>query len=341
MPEIAVILNPNSRKNRRSLAGRASRLSRAVGPQGVVRETATLDDLPQALRELLADGGLRYLVADGGDGSVHWVLNEALRVLGEQRGDVVALPPIVPTNGGTIDFVARKAGIRGNAEDILARLASEISIGKSPELALLDTLELTGIQQAADGSERPFRKLGFALAAGGIGQRFFDKYYREPEPGAGAIVRVVARAVGAYLADLAHVPLGEDALRYGREVFSPTPARVTIDGRTLDADRHGAIHAGAIDIVLGGVFRVFPLAREPGKLHFQAGDIRPFEIIRAIPDLVRGGAIKSAGLLETAGTEMIIEAIDEPLCPIIDGELFTGLSRLEVRPGPRIKIPRV
>ncbi|MEB2311725.1 MAG: diacylglycerol kinase family protein [Sorangiineae bacterium] len=341
MPEIAVILNPNSRKNRRAQAGRVGRLARALGARGVVRETPSLDALPETLRELLADDELRYLVADGGDGSLHWVLNESLAVLAEAALRARPLPPIMPTNGGTIDFVARKVGIRGDAENLVGRLASELSLGAAPQIVEVDTLELTGTQLRPDGREQPFRKLGFALAAGGIGQRFFDKYYRERELGAGAIVRVVTRAVASHLAERAGAPLPEKALRYGREVFSPTPARVTIDGERVPGSRHGAIHAGSIDVVLGGVFRVFPLAREPGQLHFQAGDIRPLEIIRAIPELVRGGAIPSRHLVEKAGREMLIEADGELLCPVIDGELFRGLTRLEVRAGPRVRVPRV
>jgi hypothetical protein len=87
---------------------------------------------------------------------------------------------------------------------------------------------------------------------------------------------------------------------------------------------------------------VFPLARKPGALHFQAGAIVPREMILALPALARGGAIPSAHLREVSGRHMTIEATgDEPLAPIIDGESFEGLASLEVQPGPRIRVPRV
>jgi len=69
--------------------------------------------------------------------------------------------------------------------------------------------------------------------------------------------------------------------------------RVTIDGEEVPGRTHGAIHAGSIDISLGGVFRVFPLAHDDGALHFQAGEIVPKEMIFALPSLARGGAIPS------------------------------------------------
>ncbi len=342
MKEIGVILNPNSRKNRRVDPDRARKLQRIVGARGMVRETRKLEELPETLRAMLEREQLGYLVADGGDGSLHWVMNESRRVLAGSGRDPDSLPPLVPTNGGTIDFVARKMGIKGSSEQILLRLTRELESGHTPALAELDTLELSGTQQSPTGELRPFKRLGFALAAGGIGQRFFDKYYQEQELGAGAIMRVVARAVGSHLAGRAHLPLPGEMLAYGREVFRPTGARVVIDGRELDCTEHGAIHAGAFDLALAGVFRVFPLAAERGALHFQAGGIVPTEMIRALPDLYRGRAIKSRHLTEVQGREMHIEALGgELLRPVIDGELFDGIVELTVRRGPSIRVPRL
>jgi diacylglycerol kinase family enzyme len=342
MQRIAVILNPHSRKNQRSTPERRRRLERIVGPWGEVHETRRLEELMPTLRGLFQAGDLDYLVADGGDGSLHWVLNESRGVLGETGRSWGALPTLVPTNGGTIDFVARKAGIKGNAEHILTSLTDDLSLGRPPPQLELDTLELEGAMRQADGSERKFNRLGFALAAGGIGQRFFDKYYAEPELGGGAIVRVVTKAVGSHLVGRLRLPLPDRMLRYGREIFSPTKARVTIDGRELPYREHGAIHAGSIDVALGGVFRVFPYARDPNVLHFQAGGIVPSEMIRALPDLCRGGTIKSRHLTEVGGREMKIEALgDELLAPIIDGEIYRDVVRLTVRRGPTIRVPRL
>jgi hypothetical protein len=339
MPAIGVISNPNSRKNRRAPAGRIERLRRIVGGWGTVTETPGLDALRPALRDLLR-ARARWFVSDGGDGALHWMLNE-LGALGE-AGELGDEPPtVLPTNGGTIDFVARKAGVRGRAEGILEELTRAVAAGKAPPACDLDSLELTGEIETPDG-HRPLRRIGFALAAGGIGQRFFDKYYGDHDPGAAAIVRVVARAVASWAADRLQLPVPAALLAYGREIFRPTPARVTIDGRVLAEREFGAIHAGAFDVTLGGVFRVFPLAARPGRVQFQAGGIVPAEMIRALPDLVRGRMIRSRSLTDQIGGEMLVEALgDELLCPIVDGELFCGLRWLRVRRGPRVRIARV
>lgn len=44
-PQIGVITNPNSKKNRKR-PGRREQLARAVGKHGVVRETANIDAIP-------------------------------------------------------------------------------------------------------------------------------------------------------------------------------------------------------------------------------------------------------------------------------------------------------
>jgi diacylglycerol kinase family enzyme len=334
---IAIVLNPNARGVRHEFEERARRLERITRAHGRVYATRTLDELRTAVAELMADPP-EFVVTDGGDGTLHWVLNEARRHV----PSVANVPPLLPTNGGTIDFVARKVGVKGNAESIVRELVKKLDRGSRPSIVEIDSLVLEGKELNEDGALVEFSRLGFALAAGGIGQRFFSKYYAERELGRGAIVRVVAKAVASRLAGQLRLPLPERFLTYGRDVFEPTHASVAIDGDEVPGVRHGAIHAGSIDVSLGGVFRVFPLARDRGRVHFQAGEIVPSEIIRALPALARGGAIPSERLREVAGEEMRIAALgDESLAPIIDGEWFPGLRELVVRPGPRIKVPRI
>lgn len=329
--KIGILLNPNSRKNRRSqaAAARLGQLRERMGDLGHVVETQSTDELRVAIEELVSDG-VEYLVSDGGDGALHWALNEVRRLRGDSN-----LIPIVPTCGGTIDFVARKVGVQGSQDEIVERLIQRAERKSAPRVIHLDSLRLRG--ELAEGES--FDRLGFALAAGGVGQRFFDHYYSSPDPSPATIVAIVLRTVGSYALGALRVPRTETLQAYAEQLFKPTLAEVELDGETLPTTEHGALHAGAFDVSLGGVFRVFPLAGEPGQLHFQAGAITPVEIIAALPDLVRGGAIKSAKLREVAGTEMRIRALsDELLAPIIDGEQFSGLRSLTVTPGPRVPI---
>ncbi|HJL14834.1 MAG TPA: diacylglycerol kinase family protein [Sandaracinaceae bacterium LLY-WYZ-13_1] len=328
---VGVVLNPQARKNRRRRGNRVERLARALGSRGEVRETRSVEELGEAVEALLPR--VTHLVSDGGDGALHWLINE-VRARVEDPAD---WPTFVPTNGGTIDFVARKVGVRGRSRTILKALAAAAAADRPPPEHALDTLRLRGAYR--DGA--PFDRIGFALAAGGIGNRFFDKYYEDPDPSPATIVRVISRTVGDF-AMTRVAPRLVNGESYAAHLFSPTRARVVIDGEEVPSHLHSGLHAGAFDVNLGGVLRVFPLARQEGVLHFQAGEMTPSEIIAHLPALVAGGAIRGRKLRDTAGREMVIEADpDDPLCPIVDGERFEDLAHLEVHAGPRVRIGRV
>jgi hypothetical protein len=338
-PDIGVVINPHARKNRLQ-PRQSANLRRIVGPHGSVVETESLQALRATLRTFL-DGGTRYLVSHGGDGALNWILNEA-RTLPRDGARPTALPPLVPTNAGTIDFVAKKAGIHGKAEPIVRRLVQRLEQGRPPEEISLESLEISGEQRLPDGRLVPFHRIGFASAIGGVGQRFFDRYYEHPNPHAGTIVRILGLAVASQAAGLLPFQGTRRLGRYAETFFAPLHARVHIDGEPVPVTDHRALHAGSFDVNLGGVLRVFPLAREQGILHLQAGDIGPWDMIRQLPRLYRGLPIDSEGLWERPGREMTVEALgDELLNPVIDGEVFRNLTRLTVRPGPMVRIARV
>jgi hypothetical protein len=254
-----------------------------------------------------------------------------------QVSDSGRWPALVPANGGPIDFAARKAGVRGRADAIVRALIAAAEADCPPPELWLDTLDLDG----GDRGWRDVSQAGFALAAGGVGNRFFDKYYEAHNPGPATIARVIARSIGDY-AVAALIP-GRLITPRAAHLFTPTHARVVIDGAKVPTRTHGAaLHAGAFEVNLGGVVvRVFPRARATGVLHFQAGEISPAEVIANLPALVAGGAIRSNRLCDLSGREMLIEAQDQPLSPVVDGERFFGIVQLAVRPGPRVRIAKV
>lgn len=330
---IAVVLNPNSRKNRRD-GVREEPLRRAVGSWGEVFVTRDPSELDAVLREVL-DDELACLVSVGGDGALHWALNAA-RPIARERG--IALPVVLPTNGGTIDFVARRAGVRGRAETLLPKVVARLDAGVPLETVTVDSLDL---ELESDVGERT-PKLGFALAAAGIGQRFFDEYYRAADPGPGTIVSVIGRTVASLAGGVLPGSAGARAGAMAGRMFAPFAARVTIDGEEVPAEKHGAIHAGAFGINLGNVLRVFPLADEEGAMHVQAGEATGPQIVANLHNLARGGRILAPGLRDDRGSEMVVEATsDESMRPVIDGELYDGVRRLAVRLGQPVRVARV
>lgn len=330
---IAVVLNPNSRKNRRDGVS-AESLRSALGSSGEVFVTRDQTELDAVMREVVTDE-LVCLVSVGGDGALHWALNAA-RPVAAERG--LPLPTVLPTNGGTIDFVARHAGVRGRAETLLPKLVARVEGSRELGTVPVDSLELAFENERGEQAQ----KLGFALAAGGIGQRFFDEYYRAAEPGPLTIVSVIGRTVGSLVAGSLPGAVGTRAGELANRMFAPFEARVTIDGELVPAERHGAINAGAFGINLGNVLRIFPLANEEGIMHVQAGEASGTEIVANLPALARGGRIVAPGLRDDRGRAMTIEAIGaESMRPVVDGELYEGIRKLSVRLGPKVRVARV
>jgi len=326
---LGIIVNPLARRNR-AAADRSAELRRIIGRWGEVHETVSVEDLREVMEQLCPR--ISHLVSDGGDGSLNWLINETQHCV----SDPERWPTFVPTNGGSVNAVARKARLRGQPEAILRALTAAAEMDRPPPEVFLDTLTLDG--ETAGGAT--FHRLCFGLAAGGVGNRFYEKYYDNHTHGRADVVRVIARSFGDYITNEV-VPGRSNRPNYASSLFAPTHARVVIDGEEVPTRTHRLLHAGAIDLHIGGPFRLFPKASEPGALHFQAGEMRPSKIIVRFPAALTTGTLRGDRLRDVNGREMIIEAEDEPLSPIIDGERFVGIVRLVARAGPRFRIAQV
>jgi diacylglycerol kinase family enzyme len=343
--EIGVITNPNSRKNR-NRPDRAARLQHIIGAMGEVHKTESIESIKPVLREFLRKRA-RYWVADGGDGALHWMLRLGMEVLQEDEfvGQALAMPVTLPTKGGTIDFVANNVGIEGDAEGILTTLRRRIEKGAAVEEIEVDSMCIDGVRVGADGEDEPFRTYGFASAAGGVGQRFYAKYYAEPDPNPRTIMKVLANTVVSTpiaMTPLGRVPWLAKLGSCARDVFEPTRCRVTLDGMRLPGDEFTGVHVASMSINLGNVVKFFGKADTPGLMNAIVGTPSPWAIIRNLPRMARGSEMRGRDILDRPCREMIIEATSaELLEPIIDGEYYRGVKKLEFRVGPRVRIPKL
>lgn len=338
---IGVLTNPNSGKNRRN-PGRLAELERAVLGHGIVRQTRSLDELAGVIDEFF-DRGCAYWVVDGGDGTLHWLLSTAHRRASERRqqGAEAPWPMVVPANGGSIDFVAHKAGIRGNAATIVEALVRALERGEPMDSVELDTLHITG-----RGPDEDFERIGFATAIGGVAQRFFDKLYQRDRIDAWGIMDVLAKASAGGMAGSTPRPLRDVLVpslqQYADEIFEPTRARVEVDGTALSFDTFSSLQVGSIDINLGGVVRTFRHAAERGVMHAQAISSSRLGVVANLPNIVLGTKIWGRDVFDGPAVELRAEAVGQgTLDPVIDGELCFGLSTLQVRAGPTLRIPSV
>jgi len=339
---IGVITNPNSRKNK-NRRDRAARLQSIVGDIGEVRETDSIDSIKPVLREFLRKRA-RYWVADGGDGALHWMIRMGMEVLQEEEFQGADLPLTLPTKGGTIDFIANNVGIKGNAESLLASLRHAIERRTRIEEVEVDSMLIEGVRDTGNGDE-DFRTWGFGVAAGGVGQRFFAKYYEDRDPNPATIVKVIGNTIASL--PVAYTPLRAlpgmpQRLRgYAREVFAPTPCKVTIDGMILPATSLTGVHIASMSINFGNVLRFFSKADQDGVLHALVGTPSPLWMVRNLPKMHRGAEMYGRQIVDRACRTMTVEAIDELLAPVIDGEYYRGVKKVSFSVGPRVRIPKL
>lgn len=342
--QIGVITNPNSRKNK-GRPDRAKRLQSIVGDIGEVHETRSLDSIKPVLRDFLRKRA-RYWVADGGDGALHWMLRMGMEVMAEDefRDQGLVMPRTMPTNGGTIDFIANNVGIKGDAEGLLAVLRRKLEGGQRVEEVEVDSMIIEGVEATADG-DRAFRTYGFAVAAGGIGQRFFAKYYAERDPNPRTILKVVANTLASMpvaLTPLRHLPGLGHLADYAQHMFAPTRAKVTVDGMILPGDEFTGIHVASMSINLGNVLKFFGKADQAGLMNAIVGTPTPWGIARNLPRMARGEEMRGDQLIDRPCREMVMEATaGELLEPVIDGEYYKNVRRVSFKVGPRVRIPKV
>jgi diacylglycerol kinase family enzyme len=342
--EVGVITTPTSRKNRQG-PRRAETLQAILGDAGKVYETQSIDVIKPVLREFLRQGA-RYWVADGGDGALHWMLRSGLEVLGEPEfaDHLGVLPLTMPTNGGTIDFVASNVGICGNAESLMATLRGHVERDIAVDAVEVDSMAIDAIQ-IIDGEAVPLQTFGFAVAAGGIGQRFFSRYYQARDPNPRTIVKVVANTLASMpvaLSPLARLPWAERFGDYARGMFEPTRARITLDGMVLPGDAFTGIHIASISINLGNLLRFFGKADRPGLMNAIVGTPSPWSIVSNLPRMARGREMVGRDIVDRPCRQLTLEATsDELLAPIIDGESYRDIQSMTFRLGPRVRIPRI
>ncbi len=332
MGPIGVLTNPHAAGGR-ALAHRDA-LAQAAGPGALVLQTQTLDELPGAV-DALARAGCRYWVADGGDGTLHWLLS----TWHQRRHDPSSpahgapAPVFLPTRGGSIDFVAHKLGVRGGGVAVVRRLRAHLERDERPPVAILDTLRVTGVHPAApreagashdlaqvSSPDGAGERLAFAAALAGVAQRFFDLLYEHPTVHPVHIARLPRNFVGRV-----------------EHLFARTRARAILDGAALPFCDIGSAQIGAIDIDLGGVVRTFRKARRPGVLHAQVVGLGPAGIVANLPSVVLGTPLLGPRVFDDTCRTLTLEPLDgQRLAPVLDGERYTCPGAVTVDAGPSL-----
>src|SRR5438552_7992774 len=175
MAGIAIIANPNARRNREWPL--AARSLRKAAPGATLLGTRGAKELAEAARASAGEKP-RVVAIAGGDGTVTHTVTALAEVMDGR------LPPLALLGGGAYDSLAPLGG-PGDAEDRLRRLSEALSSGSELSVEERDMLKVEG-------------RCGFRFGVG-LPVRFVEAIYRTKNPGPWTSARLLARAVGSSL----------------------------------------------------------------------------------------------------------------------------------------------
>ncbi len=305
---IGVVVNPHALgvRRRRGLRGRLEAL---LGRHGEVVETRTPAELAATLDRFFALG-VTLLATCGGDGTNLLTLTEMVRAW---RG--APLPTIAILRGGTVNTVANNLDIRGEPDEIFARLVSHVARGQEVPMRGQDLLSVNG-------------RYGF-LFASLMGARFLEAYYGGPLPGPAWAALLAARTVASSLV------MG----RFSRWLFAPTSLSLEVDGLLRhDMTRPRLLLASTVPDVGIGMRVTWQAGLQPGRFHLVASELSPTRMALQFDKVLFGRPLAGGPHLDLLAARARI-VFAEPQSYTLDGDLFRE-TVVEVAVGPRIWMAR-
>jgi diacylglycerol kinase (ATP) len=281
-----LIVNPRAGDGRADILGRLMAALTGLGLDADVAETTASGDATRIARDE-AERGRRLLVAVGGDGTVHEVVNGLVDAsTGAVRGDDPVLA--VVSAGSGCDLV-RTFGLDRDPEVLARHLATDATTRID-----LGRVRLTGID--GDACTRLFANVA--------------------EVGFGGTVATVAR----------RLPARFGAQRYRMGIvaawgsFRRVPMTVTHDGGVLSDRLCNVVVANGQ--FFGGGLKVSPRSLpDDGRLDLQAWGGSPTDVVRAARQLRNGSHLKRADVRAWSTASVTVEA-GRPVAVEADGELL-------------------
>jgi len=306
MAGIAIIANPNARRNREWPL--AAQQLRKAAPGATLFETRTAEELLAVAKKLKGDRP-SVLAISGGDGTVTHTVTALAAALGDD------LPPLALLGGGAYDSLAPLGG-KGDAEDRLRRLFETVAAGNELRFTQRDTVRVEG-------------RCGFRFGVG-LPVRFIEEIYASGHSGPATSARLLARA---FWSSLTRGPLA-------RKLYAPMDLRVRLDDEEWPRVE---IYGLVCSTVAEAGLRLRPFRRateQPGAFQVLGLTAGPRQFALELPRLLFGRPARRDRLLEGVGEKLELLG-RAPLPWLLDGEIYSHKgSALAVGIGPRVSLVR-
>ncbi len=308
-----VIVNPQAG---RGAVGRAWPAVRGVLDTGGAEYDVTITDRPghgtEAARRAI-DEGCTFVVAVGGDGTVHEVVNG---LMGDEGPRNPATVLGVVAAGSGCDFV-KTFGLPQDPTDAAKHLLGETLWGK------IDV----GRIRCTDRDGKPHARWFANIAEAGIGAEVVDAASRMPKWLGGRVYKLAAlKAIAGFKPKNAPIRI------HGRETRGKHGEDETL--ADLDRDQRFSMLVVANGQFFGGGMRVAPRAAPgDGLFDVQLSHGPRGEAVKAMQKMFRGEHIPSPYIKEFLASRVTI-AGDDPILIEADGEVVgTTPATFDIVPG--------
>jgi hypothetical protein len=259
---VGLLTNPHSGGNRNGL--KALRSILAAHPEVRHRDVETPSDVAGTLADFARDE-TDVVAINGGDGTVHAVLNALFRCRPFDRLPLLAVP-----RAGTASMTARDVGLKGSAPRALRRLFVWARTADQDEvLVQRPVLRVRGTSDQAP-------LYGMFFGAGAIHQGI--EFFHRRISGLGLRGEISS---GVTLASFLLA-----AIRRKGDHVTPVSVDIGLDGGAAEERQCLALIVSTLERLIVGLRPFF--GTENGPLHFTALGAQPRHLLRALPFLVRG-----------------------------------------------------
>jgi hypothetical protein len=257
------------------------------------------------------DRGIDTLGIIGGDGTVHLVLSELLKL------NPPRLPAILPFRGGTINALCNNLGNRDTPEDTLKKLMGIIPSHRIQTYKHLLRVE----EQGKGGSELRF---GFSFA-NGVLVGAYNEYYQAKNPGLTAALKIILKIFAT----------GMVSMGGGPGILTPVEMKVRVPGRL---EREGKFRVVVASVLENPTLWWKPFGQELNgrpAFHYLVNSMATHTLVWNMWDLFIGKVQHPEHSVGQTG-EVEVEC---DAGYILDGEVFGVGRKLTIRItlGPALK----
>ncbi|GAB4305147.1 MAG: hypothetical protein Kow0090_20800 [Myxococcota bacterium] len=304
MAGIGVIINPNSRMNRR-YPERIQKLGYILGDRGSCELTKNVDDIYRVAEGFKAQG-IEILALSGGDGTNHVTLTKFFEVYGD-----TPIPKIALLRGGTMNTIANGVGVKGDSFSLLSNLVEKYHRGEQFETTQRDILNVNG-------------NYGFIFGNGLI-HSFLTEYYATNKPSPLRALTTLSRGTISALWG------GEMAQR----IFRKFKGEVIIDGKKAPYEEYSAVIAATVEQVGLGFAPFYRCEEQPGTFHIYLILCSAAEFAMQLPKFYAGKPPRADLAPEFVAKEVVFSS-RTPLLYQIDGDTYKGPKTFTMTCGPRL-----